>query len=147
MPSTNGKIGIRASTDYQHRLSQQEILVRVEYSLDHQVLVAAVPVDAVGELEREGLASPLPVLRGAALDAVVTVGMDAAALVTLLQAPDSIRAFAAWVRDRCARSGNSIELRVKRGDLLVHLTVRGHTNLDAVADFIAAALADQDSQP
>src|SRR5215831_14179333 len=77
---------------------------------DRNSVIVAVPLDAVGELEREGLASPLPVFRGAAIDAVVTVGMDSAALVTLLQAPDSVRAFAAWIRDRCSRSGDSTEL-------------------------------------
>lgn len=80
-----------------------------------ETVVVAVPSDAVRELEREGLALPVPVFRGPVLNAVVTVGMDSATLVTLLQAPDSIRAFAAWVRDRCARSGGSIELSAKRG--------------------------------
>lgn len=110
-------------------------------------MIIAVPSDAVLDLEGEGLAVALPVLRGAVLDAIVTVGMDAAALVTLLQAPDSIRAFATWVRDRCARRGDSIELSARRGDLRVHLTVDGDIDIDAVTKFLTAAFADHDPQP
>jgi hypothetical protein len=116
-------------------------------SADEQAVIVAVPVDAVRELEREGLAFALPILRGTVIDAVVMVGMDAAALVTLLQAPDSIRAFAAWVRDRYVRRGDSIELRARRGDLQVHLTVDGDIDVEVVADFLAAAFADHDPQP
>jgi hypothetical protein len=110
-------------------------------------VVVAVPVDAVGELERKGLAFPLPTLRGSVLDAVVMIGMDSAALVTLLQAPDSVRAFAAWVRDRCARSGDSIEVSARRGGREVRLKVDGAIDVDVVANFLVAALADHDSQP
>jgi hypothetical protein len=109
--------------------------------------IVAVPVDALCELEREELAFPMPVLRGVVLDAVVTVGMDAASLVTLLQAPDSIRAIAVWVRHRCARSGDSIELKARRGDRLVHLTVHGDIDIDVVAAVLAAAFADHDPRP
>jgi hypothetical protein len=105
-------------------------------------MIVAVPANAARELEREGLAFPLSVFRGAVLDAGVTVGMDAAALVTLMQAPDSIRAFAAWVRDRCGRSGDSIELKARRGDRSVHLTVDGDIDINVVAAFLAAAFAD-----
>jgi hypothetical protein len=114
---------------------------------DEQAMIVMVPVDAVRELEREELAFALPVLRGTVLDALVMVGMDAAALVTLLQAPDSIRAFATWVRDRCARHGDSIELRARRGDRQVRLTVDGDIDVEVVADFLAAAFADHDPQP
>ena len=110
-----------------------------------EAAIVAVPFDAVRELERERLALPLPVLRGTVLDVAVTVGMDSAALVTLLQAPDSIRAFAAWVRDRCARSSNSIELSAKRGGRRVRLKVDGDIDVGVVADFLAAAFADHDS--
>jgi hypothetical protein len=109
-------------------------------------VVVAVPFGAMHELEQEGLASPLPVFRGAVFDAVVTVGMDSASLVTLLQAPDSIRAFAAWVRNRCARSGDSIELYARRGSRKMHLTVDGDIDIGVVADFLAAAFADRGSQ-
>jgi hypothetical protein len=119
-------------------------MVRVED--EASAMVVAVPFDAVRELELEGLAVPLPVLRGPVINAVVTVGMDSAALVTLLQAPDSIRAFAAWIRDRCARPGDSIELKARRGSRRVHLTVDGDIDVGVVADFLAAAFADRDSQ-
>jgi hypothetical protein len=118
----------------------------VENWANEEVMTIAVPVDAVPELECEGLAFALPVSRGAVLDALVTVGMDSAALVTLLQSPDSIRAFATWVRDRCARRGDSIELSARRGDLRVHLTVDGDIDIDLVANFLAAAFADHDPQ-
>lgn len=112
-----------------------------------EAAIVAVPFDAVSELEREGLALPLPVLRGAVFDAVVTVGMDSAALVTLLQAPDSVRAFGAWVRDRCARAGNSIEVSARRGGRRVRLIVDGDIDVAVVADFLVAAFEDHDSQP
>jgi len=107
--------------------------------LARQTVIVAVPVDAVTELQRDGLADPLPVFRGAALDAVVTVGMDAAALVTLLQTPESLRAFAAWVRSRCTRSHPSLELSVRRGDQKIQLTVDGDVAVESVAEFLVAA--------
>jgi hypothetical protein len=110
-------------------------------------MIVAVPFDAVRELEQERLALPRPVFRGAALDAVVAVGMDAAALVTLLQTPDSVRAFATWVRDRCTQSRDSIELSARRGGRQVRLTVDGDIDVGVVADFLAAAFADRDTEP
>ena len=118
----------------------------VKETTGQQHVVVAVPADAVPELKREGLADPLPIFRGAALDAAVTVGMDAAALVTLLQAPDSIRAFAAWVRGRRTRSGDSIDLTVTRGNRRLHLTVDGDMDIEAVAGFLTEAFADNDAQ-
>ncbi len=112
-----------------------------------ETAIVAVPPDAVRELERQGLPLPVPVFRGPILDAVVTVGMDSAALVTLLQAPDSIPAFAAWIRDRYARSGGSIELSAKCGRRRVHLTVDGDVDIRVVADFLVAAFADHNSRP
>jgi hypothetical protein len=120
------------------------IMVRMGDEAD--AVVVAVPFTAVRELEREALAFPVPVLRGTVLDAVVSVGVDSAALVTLLQAPDSVRAFAAWIRDRCARSGDSIELKARRGSRRVRLTVDGDIDVGVVADFIAAAFDDHDFQ-
>lgn len=106
----------------------------------------AVPFDAVSELESEGLASRLPVLRGPVLDAVVTVGTDAAALVSLLQAPDAVRAFAAWVHRRCVRSGDFIELSARSGDRRVHLKVDGRIDAGVVADFLMAALEGDETR-
>lgn len=110
-------------------------------------VIVAVPLDAVRELEQEGLALALPVFRGAALDAVVSIGMDSAALVTLLQTPDSVRAFANWIRHRCASSGDSIEVSATRGDRRVRLKVDGDIDVGVVADFLAAAFANHESQP
>jgi hypothetical protein len=109
-------------------------------------VIVAVPFDAVRELDQEGLARPLPVFRGAVLDAIVSVGADSAALVTLLQAPDSVRAFAAWICQRCARSGNSIEISATCGGKRVHLKADGDIDARAVADFLVAAFADDESQ-
>ena len=103
-------------------------------------MIVAVPFDAVSELESAKLAFPLRVFRGAVLDAVVTVGTDAATLVSLLQAPDAIRAFAAWVSGRSKRSGDSIELSVRSGDRRVCLRVDGHIDANVVADFLLAAM-------
>jgi hypothetical protein len=111
-----------------------------------EAVIVAVPSDAVSELEREGLALPLPILRGPVLDAVVTVGADAATLVSLLQAPDAVRAFAAWVRDKCARSGDSIELTARSGARRVHLKVDGRIDAAVVADFLTAAMKGDDTQ-
>jgi hypothetical protein len=105
--------------------------------------IIAVPFDAMDELEREGLASRLAVFRGSGIEALVTVGMDSAALVTLLQAPDSIRSFAAWIHARFVRSGEAINISAKRGNRQIHLTVDGDIDVRAVADFLAAALADR----
>jgi hypothetical protein len=110
-----------------------------------EAVIVAVPSDAVSELEREGLAFSLPVLRGPVLDAVVTVGADAATLVSLLQAPDAVRAFAAWVRAKCARSGDSIELTARSGDRRVHLKVDGRIDAAVVADFLMAAMKGDDT--
>lgn len=105
-----------------------------------EAIVVAVPPDAVADLEVMGLAFPIPVLRGPALEAVVMVGTDAATLVSLLQAPDAIRAFAAWVRGRCVRSGDSIELTARSGDVHLHLKVDGHLDASIIASFLTAAL-------
>jgi hypothetical protein len=121
-------------------------MIRVEDGFDQDAVIVAVPGDAVEELEREGLASSLPSLRGTVLDAVVMVGMDAAVLVTLLQTPDSVRAFAAWIRGRCARSGVSIELSAQRGNRRVHLIVDGDIDVEVVADFLVAAFRDRSPQ-
>jgi hypothetical protein len=107
--------------------------------------IVAVPFDAVDELEREDLAQALPVFRGAAFDAVVTIGMDSAALVTLLQAPDSIRAFAAWVRHRYANSENSVSINAKRGKRHVYLKVDGDIDVGIIADFLMAAFTSDET--
>jgi hypothetical protein len=111
-----------------------------------RAFIVGVPFDVVDELESEGLASPLPIFRGSGMDALVTVGMDSAMLVSLIQAPDSIRAFAAWIRDLCARRSDTIDISAKQGDRRVHLRVDGEIDINIVADFLSAAFADRDSQ-
>ena len=138
--------GPSADSFDRHGASPQGIMIRVEDGFDQDAVIVAVPGDAVEELEREGLASSLPSLRGTVLDAVVMVGMDAAVLVTLLQTPDSVRAFAAWIRGRCARSGVSIELSAQRGNRRVHLIVDGDIDVEVVADFLVAAFRDRSPQ-
>ena len=124
--------------------ARRQIMSDMEAVQYAQNAVIAVPADAVDELEVRDLAFPLPIMRGPAVDAVVTVGMDSAALVTLLQTPDAIQAFATWLRRRCRRAGNSIELTAKRGDKRVKLTVEGDVDVRLVADFLTAAFADVD---
>ena len=109
-------------------------------------MIVAVPGNSVSELESRGLAFPVSVFRGATLDAIVTVGTDAATLVTLLQAPDAIRAFADWIRGRCQRRGDSIELSIQSGGKRLYLKVDSHIDVAAIADFIALALQDENRQ-
>jgi hypothetical protein len=107
-------------------------------------VVVAVPAEVVLELEREGLATRAPVRRGPILDAIVTIGADSATLVTLLQGPDSVRAFARWVHGRCERSDESIDISIRRADQQVHLVVEGNVDVGAVADFLATAFPNPD---
>jgi hypothetical protein len=110
-------------------------------------VVVAVPADVVSELEREGLATRAPVRRGPILDTIVTVGADSATLVTLLQAPDSVRAFARWVHRRSERSGESIEVSIRREGQQVHLVVEGNVDVGTVANFLATAFPNPDPEP
>ena len=109
-------------------------------------MIVAVPFDAVSELETDGLAFPVRIFRGAVLEAVVTVGTDAATLVSLLQAPDAVRAFALWVRARCQRSGDLIELSARSGHRQIRLRVDGHIDTKIIADFLMAAMEREDIQ-
>lgn len=111
-----------------------------------EAMIVAVPFDAVSELETDGLAFPVRIFRGAALEAAVTVGTDAAALVSLLQAPDAVRAFAVWVRTRCRRSGELIELSARSGHRRIHLKVDGHIDPKVIADFLMAAMERENIQ-
>jgi hypothetical protein len=96
-------------------------------------------------LELAGIARRLPVMRGPALDAVVTVGTDAATLVALLQAPDAVRAFAGWICGRRARSRDSIEVTARRDGRSVHLLVDGDVDVSVVTEFLEKALAAQEA--
>ena len=109
--------------------------------------IVAVPFEMVDELECEGLASSVPVFRGAVIEAAITVGTDSAALVTLMQAPESLRAFATWIRRRCARSSDTIDISAKHGDRRMHLTIDGNIDIGLVADFLAAVFEDHNPKP
>ena len=109
-------------------------------------MVIAVPDDAIDELVEAGLADEVPVLRGPVFDAVVNVGMDSAALVTLLQAPDAVRAFAAWVIGRARGRADSITVTANRGGRSLRLEVHGEVPVEAVTDFLLAAFDDSAAQ-
>jgi hypothetical protein len=117
----------------------------MEEMIEQQSVIVAVPADAALDLEREGLAELLPAFRGPGLEAVVAVGTDASTLITLLQAPDAIKAFAAWIRARCVRSGTSIEITVTRGGRKVRIGADGDIAIESVADFLAAAFKEADA--
>ncbi len=106
---------------------------------DEPVLIVAVPIESVAELEREGLAQSLPVIRGPVIEAAIAVGVDAAALVTLLQTPATLHSFADWVHGLFVRSGESLELSARRGPRRVKLTVDGDVPVQGIADFLVAA--------
>lgn len=74
------------------------------------------------------------------------VGADAATLVSLMQAPDAIRAFAAWLHARCTRSGDSIELSARSGDRRLYLKVDGRIGAGAVADLLMAVMQGDEPQ-
>lgn len=109
-------------------------------------MLIAVPEDAIDELVEAGLVRELPTLRGPVFDAVVTVGMDSAALVTLLQAPDAVRAFAAWLVARVRRRTDSITITANRGGRSLRLEVDGDIPVEAVTDFLLAAFRNAAAQ-
>lgn len=110
-------------------------------------VVIAVPDDAVDELVSAGLARELPTLRGPVFDAVVTVGMDSAALVTLMQAPDAVRAFAAWLTERVRGKKDGITITANHNGRSLNLKVNGSVPVDAVSDFLTAALGTVPTEP
>lgn len=95
-------------------------------------VVIAVPDDDVDELVAAGLVVEIPTLRGPILDAVVTVGTSAATLVTLMQAPDTVRAFAAWLTGRAGQRGDGMTLTGRRGDRTVRMEIDGDVPAEAV---------------
>jgi len=109
--------------------------------------VIAVPADVVEDLERKRIAARLPVFRGAALDAVLTIGTDAGVLVTLLQAPDAVQTFSAWIRDLCHRSDDSLVITARLGGRRVSVRTDRGIDPSIVTDFVAAALAAHPPPP
>lgn len=109
-------------------------------------MLIAVPEDAIDELVEAALVREVPTLRGPVFDAVVTVGMDSAALVTLLQAPDAVRAFAAWLIARLRRRTDSISITANCGGRSLRLEVDGDIPVEAVTDFLLAAFPNTATQ-
>lgn len=110
-------------------------------------VVLGVADDLVEDAVASGLVEELPTLRHSIQDAVLTVGSSALAAVTLLRSPTAVRAFAGWLRDRCVGSKTSITLRATRAGTSTVLRVHGDMSVDAVADFITAALRGLSSVP
>jgi hypothetical protein len=106
--------------------------------------LVAVPKDLADDLLGNGLAGPVPVFRGAVLDAVIVVGTDAGTVVTLMQAPESVRRFAGWLREHAARHEDSIKVEARRGGRSLTLRVDGSVPVETITGFIADALADDD---
>lgn len=112
---------------------------------DVTAALVAVTGDMADDLQRTGLAEPLSILRGTVVDAAIMVGTDAATIVTLMQAPDAIRAFAGWLRDRCSRRGDSIKVQGRRHGVTVTLKVDGSVPIERITEFIADVLSDHQS--
>lgn len=110
-------------------------------------VVIAVPEDTVDDLVDAGLVRDLPTLRGPVFDAVVTVGMDSAALVTLMQTPDAVRAFAAWLTERVRRRKDTITIAGNRNGRSLRLEVDGDVPVEAISDFLLAAFRIPAAQP
>lgn len=101
--------------------------------------LVAVPEEAVDELVADGLAFVVPTIRGPVLEAVATIGSNSAVLVTLMQAPDTVRAFAAWTVSWARKRAETIEISARRGDRRLELRVDGDVPVEAVAEFLTAA--------
>lgn len=110
---------------------------------DADPALVAVTSDMAADLQRAGLAAPLPVLRGATLNAAMTVGNDAATIIALLQAPEAIRAFAEWLRHRFSRRGDSIKIQGRRHGITVTLQVDGSVPVGTITGFIDDVLSDE----
>lgn len=114
-----------------------------EHAEDAPAALVAVTADMADDLQCTGVAAPLPTLRGAVVDAAIMVGTDAATIVTLMQAPDSIRAFASWLHDRFSRRGDSIKIQGRRQGISVTLQVDGSVPVDTITQFITEVLSDR----
>ncbi|HAM21919.1 MAG TPA: hypothetical protein DCQ04_06540 [Actinobacteria bacterium] len=101
----------------------------------------AIPLDSAEELFEACLVSEIPAVRGLALEAVVSVAVNSSVtLVTLMQAPESIRSFSAWVVNRSHRSSETIRISGRRNGRAIDLEVNGDVPIEAVTEFLRAAL-------
>jgi hypothetical protein len=105
--------------------------------------VIAVPDDAVDELIEDGLVEEMLASRGPIVEAVIEVGVDSAALVTIIQATDSIRRFAAWLIGRARARGDSVIVTGNRSGRQVELRVTGDAPIDAVSNFLSTVFRDR----
>jgi len=102
-------------------------------------VVLAVPEETLDELLEAGLVKTIPTIRGPVMEAVATIGANSAVLVTLLQAPETVRAFAAWLVAWVRRREDTVTINARRGSRRVELRVDGDVPMDVVADFLSAA--------
>jgi hypothetical protein len=100
----------------------------------------AVPDDAVEELLEVRLVSRPPKRRGVGLDAVLTIGIDSKALVTLTQAPASVYLLATWLAARARRLQGTITIADTRPGRSVQFHVHGDERVEVVANYLATAL-------
>lgn len=98
------------------------------------------PEEAVAELVENNLAKVVPGVRGPLLETVMEIGTDAAVLVTLLQTPDTVRAFAAWVLGWGKRQPDGMVVHARKKGRRVDLRVEGEVSIDTITDFISDAL-------
>jgi hypothetical protein len=100
----------------------------------------AVPDDAVDELLGVRLVSKPPKRRAPGLDAVLTIGTDSSALVTLTQAPATVYLLATWLAARARRLGNTITITGNRPSSSARFEVNGDEPPEVVANYLATAL-------
>ena len=110
-------------------------------------VLVAVPSDAVAELEQLDIAHAVPTIRGPVLETVLQVGVGAATVVSLMQAPSTVRGFASWIVDIVRRDGDSIVVRGRRGGRSVDLRVTGNVDRQVVADFLTDSLGNDQAPP
>jgi hypothetical protein len=124
-----------------------DIVSNPQHAEEVPAALLAVTADMADDLQRTGLAAPLPTLRGAVIDAAIMMGTNAATIVTLMQTPDSIRAFAGWLHDRFSRHGDSIKIQGRHHGISVTLQVDGSVPVETITEFITEVLRDRPGVP
>jgi hypothetical protein len=141
--SVSGRIVIGIRVRLSGHASNNGIVSTPQSADNAPAALVAITGDMVDELHRAGLVTPLPTLRGAAIDVAIMVGTDAATIVTLIQTPEAVRAFAGWLHDRFSRRGDSIKIEGRRHGISVTLQVDGSVPVETITGFIADVLSDQ----
>jgi hypothetical protein len=98
--------------------------------------------DLLPDLIADDLVQLVPRLRGVGADAIVAIGTNAAAVVTLLQTPDTLRALAAWLRRRAERDMTVIRISARSRSRQLDLDVRGDIEVETVAAFLRDAFSE-----